>query len=138
MFRCVNALNGLFSFLQADNISSRLSSFYRVNALNGLFSFLPPNAGSLITAKYRRVNALNGLFSFLPMANAKGLRRPSMCQCPKRAFLISTYPRRKNMQNINTSVNALNGLFSFLQYPLETLVNTGFPASFLQAFVRLF
>ena len=39
---------------------------------------------------------------------------------------------------MNISVNALSGLFSFLQYPLETLVNTGFPASFLQVFVRLF
>ena len=33
------------------------------------------------------------------------------------------------------SVNALGGLFSFLQYPLETRINTGFPAPFLQVFV---
>ena len=35
-------------------------------------------------------------------------------------------------------VNALNGLLSFLRYPLKTLVNTGFPASFLQVFVGIF
>ena len=37
------------------------------------------------------VNALSGLFSFLP--GAYGLNQmpgSQMCQCPKRAFLIST------------------------------------------------
>ena len=60
-----------------------------------------------------RVNALNGLFSFL-----RGL-----------ATMLSVQAG---------CVNALSGLLSFLRYPLKTLVNTGFPASFLQVFVRIF
>ena len=42
------------------------------------------------------------------------------------------------MLPISKCVNALSGLLSFLRYPLKTLVNTGFPASFLQVFVRIF
>ena len=82
------------------------------------------------------------------------------CQCPKRATLISTKRKMKARYLYNCvnalsgllsflrlsqeacgssekGVNALSGLLSFLRYPLKTLVNTGFPASFLQIFVRI-
>ena len=58
-----------------------------------------------------------------------------MCQCPRRAILISTITGIVQMQSMSLCVNALGGLFSFLQYPLETRINTGFPAPFLQVFV---
>ena len=62
-----------------------------------------------------------------------------VCQRPKRAYFISTIRRDydKNFKS-HRGVNALNGLTSFLRYPLKPLENTGFPASFLQVFVRLF
>ena len=66
------------------------------------------------------------------------LEEEAGCQCPKRAFLISTISEFPKKRAKLLGVNALSGLFSFLQYPLEPLVNTGFPASFLQVFVRLF
>ena len=85
-----------------------------------------------------------------------------MCQCPKRADFISTKAlacREGSKRGVNAlsglisfllkkmkyetmgpvdCVNALSGLISFLQYPLETLINTGFPGSVLQVFVRIF
>ncbi len=60
------------------------------------------------------VNALGGLNSFLQTLN------------PNNSYWL-----------IN-GVNALGGLNSFLQYPLGTRINTGFPGSFLQVFVRIF
>ena len=60
------------------------------------------------------VNALSGLISFLRGQSAM----------------------HKKEQEVG--VNALSGLISFLQYPLKTLINTGFPGSFLQVFVRIF
>ena len=65
------------------------------------------------------------------------MKKFEMCQRPERAYFIST--EEKNMSTLYTmGVNALNGLTSFLRYPLKPLENTGFPASFLQVFVRLF
>ena len=61
-----------------------------------------------------------------------------LCQRPKRAYFISTSYIRKLPKYTIQCVNALNGLTSFLRYPLKPLENTGFPASFLQVFVRLF
>ena len=61
-----------------------------------------------------------------------------LCQCPKRANFISTITPRPFWVKEPTCVNALNGLISFLQYPLGTRINTGFPGSFLQVFVRIF
>ena len=61
-----------------------------------------------------------------------------MCQCPKRADFISTNLSTSTLVWTITGVNALSGLISFLQYPLETLINTGFPGSVLQVFVRIF
>ena len=37
-----------------------------------------------------------------------------MCQCPKRAFLISTYGNPYEVFTHKQCVNALNGPFSFL------------------------
>ena len=37
------------------------------------------------------VNALGGLFSFLPLEERINELKDSMCQCPRRAILISTY-----------------------------------------------
>ena len=66
MMRCVNALNGLSSFLRTV---ARYRTWNRlgVNALNGLSSFLPKN---IMTEKMAQ----------------------EMCQRPKRAFFISTIP----------------------------------------------
>ena len=60
-----------------------------------------------------------------------------LCQRPERAYFISTSPT-ENGGKVKPGVNALNGLTSFLRYPLKPLENAGFPASFLQVFVRLF
>ena len=44
-----------------------------------------------------------------------------VCQCPKRAFLIST-PSTRSRTLLRQCVNALNGLFSFL--PATTTIDT--------------
>ncbi len=61
-----------------------------------------------------------------------------VCQRPERAYFISTEETGLIVDDVMLGVNALNGLTSFLRYPLKPLENTGFPASFLQVFVRLF
>ena len=88
-------------------------NYQGVNALNGLTSFLHDERLSSKSPP-TCVNALNGLTSFLPIWS--GVKGCGQSRC----------------------VNALNGLTSFLRYPLKPLENTGFPASFLQVFVRLF
>ena len=65
------------------------------------------------------VNALGGLFSFLLGCRAPESRFGRMCQCPRRAILISTWNIMSATLPI-ACVNALGGLFSFLQ-PLELL-----------------
>ena len=111
---CVNALGGLFSFLRGLNcqFSKELTG---VNALGGLFSFLRtiwnykidsrlmvsmPSAGYSHFYRYdieepkipkKGVNALGGLFSFLqPSLNIYWMTEGTVCQCPRRAILIST------------------------------------------------
>ena len=62
-----------------------------VNALNGLISFLP-HYKTVTDEKLRKcVNALNGLISFLPAFTSLDKTFAVMCQCPKRANLISTH-----------------------------------------------
>ena len=88
MMRCVNALNGLSSFLRTV---ARYRTWNRlgVNALNGLSSFLPKN---IMTEKMAQ----------------------EMCQRPKRAFFISTVIIAVGILMSMLCVNALNGLSSFL------------------------
>ena len=47
---------------------------------------------------YDCVNALSGLFSFLPIVMCLLTIAFLMCQCPKRAFLISTYEDEEALQ----------------------------------------
>ena len=61
---CVNALNGLPSFLQQD-IGEYRHKHTGVNALNGLPSFLRSNKEYFKESCRDGVNALNGLPSFL-------------------------------------------------------------------------
>jgi len=66
-----------------------MAQSFCVNALNGLFSFLQGEGkGDMDMEKC--VNALNGLFSFLQWEELyKGIIL-TVCQCPKRDFFIST------------------------------------------------
>ena len=93
----------------------------------------------LIFLLFQSVNALSGLFSFLLILNSKGCQYSVMCQCPQRAFLISTEENNLTSDDIEymcqcpqraflistvvelsetklfvVCVNALSGLFSFL------------------------
>ena len=86
--KCVNALNGLTSFLQNyGNVSNIMGNC--VNALNGLTSFL---RGWLLKYYFweKCVNALNGLTSFLQKEWRTVIRYIVRCQRPKRAYFIST------------------------------------------------
>ena len=62
---CVNALNGLTSFLHNGIWCPVLWTEFGVNALNGLTSFLLPKGEKLSDGRIGCVNALNGLTSFL-------------------------------------------------------------------------
>ena len=61
-----------------------------VNALGGLFSFLPLFYGKVKKSRELCVNALGGLFSFLQYDKSGIIESVNMCQCPRRALLIST------------------------------------------------
>ena len=61
-----------------------------VNALNGLISFLLSNGEVLVDPTLKSVNALSGLISFLRVEIPQVKIPTGMCQCPKRAYLIST------------------------------------------------
>ena len=63
--------------------------YYCVNALNGLTSFLLSDA-QMDAATENGVNALNGLTSFLHAIEVSMSRIDYVCQCPKRANFIST------------------------------------------------
>ena len=62
-----------------------------VNALSGLLSFLPDYGDDEPIAR-QSVNALSGLLSFLHCPAWRLDSTCSLCQCPKRATLISTVP----------------------------------------------
>ena len=46
-----------------------------------------------------------------------------MCQCPRRAILISTYPLTTTRKQQKSGVNALGGLFSFLPIILDNIAS---------------
>ena len=69
-----------------------VSSTSCVNALNGLFSFLRLSSSCLTSWAIPSVNALNGLFSFLPLVTLPFYSIAYVCQRPKRALFISTVP----------------------------------------------
>ena len=164
----VNALGGLFSFLQAwkkyrrallnwvSMPSAGYSHFYLmcyggrlpwrlkgVNALGGLFSFLLKISKNVSKSEMTCVNALGGLFSFLHFfkysskGNGNYVSMPSagyshfyrdavqeiprrlVCQCPRRAILIST-EKTLIIPTLTICVNALGGLFSFLPLPTSS------------------
>ena len=134
-----------------------------VNALNGLTSFLLYSLIHLLRSRQKCQCPKRAYFiSTLEEVEPSGFAY-DVCQCPKRAYFISTglrgYQRQFRKSRVNAlngltsflpnmlgflvnlanfGVNALNGLTSFLQYPLGTRINTGFPGSFLQVFVRIF
>ena len=154
---------GLLHFYRAVFWQRSSCQWIGVNALNGLTSFLHSSPPWSDNSYNKCVNALNGLTSFLHGRLADFLLSISVCQRPERAYFISTsywiviaelaiecvnalngltsflrYGVLLTIVRTTVSVNALNGLTSFLRYPLKPLENTGFPASFLQVFVRLF
>ena len=93
---CVNALNGLISFLRCF-VWYGATLVICVNALNGLISFLHVTLGKKAKANCTGVNALNGLISFLhaELDEAQADYK-ELCQCPKRANFISTLYIRRN------------------------------------------
>ena len=111
---CVNALGGLFSFLLLVFIIALIVINHSVNALGGLFSFLP-KVETLDTNANLGVNALGGLFSFLHEGDYGFMIGPTLCQCPRRALLISTNTIKPSDKILHGGVNALGGLFSFLR-----------------------
>ena len=160
MIMCFNALNGLLPFLldsfahdfhlsilkfqrpkRASSISTQFLHMVTLllrksfNALNGLLPFLQDDTSKKAKLVYNGFNALNGLLPFLrrhvPVDSDFLVNR---FQRPKRASSIST-ELGESTWYWNGGFNALNGLLPFLQPPLGTRINTGFPGSFLQAFV---
>ena len=134
---CVNALNGLSSFLPKTirskggrrNLCQRpkralfisterkthlQKNFLGVNALNRLSSFLQSITGTGYSGLLESVNALNGLSSFLRTVARNSNRHSDRCQRPKRALFISTQLQTLRELRSNMCVNALNGLSSFL------------------------
>ena len=132
---CVNALNGLLSFLRdyalrehnqtercqrperASFISTKygvipqIISMACVNALNGLLSFL--HYKKLKRQLSGGVNALNGLLSFL-LPNSSEIVQKTTCVNALNGLL--SFLREKLIEALEKefSVNALNGLLSFL------------------------
>ena len=106
---CVNALGGLFSFLR---YKGKYYSMFRnmVSMPSAGSSHFYDSSGSCIVGT-RTVS--------MPSAGSSHFYKD---------ILDWVYDKM-------CCVNALGGLFSFLQYPLETRINTGFPAPFLQVFV---
>ena len=80
------------------------------------FSAVWKNNQRFVSPSIRRptVNALGGLFSFLPSTVMQTITLVIMCQCPRRALLISTPAHRCRGSPGILCVNALGGLFSFL------------------------
>ena len=142
---CVNALNGLLSFL-LNAIAPMSSTKSSVNALNGLLSFLPflfhidadtsvwcqrPKRASFISTlrenskisswqimcqRPKRASFISTYTAYLQ------LEFFIVCQRPKRASFISTYHSKKNsFTSIKVCVNALNGLLSFLHGSIRRL-----------------
>ena len=128
METCVNALNGLSSFLRTSRKHSKttlllcqrpkralfistakqfMESFNDnqcVNALNGLSSFLHSFRGRNFCL-LQCVNALNGLSSFLPKEVTREYATLAVCQRPKRALFISTQQsllQRKRIISVST------------------------------------
>ena len=97
-----------------------------VNALNGLSSFLPIASYNFGNPS-QCVNALNGLSSFLLRFYDDKTTLPIGCQRPKRAFFISTEKDERKFDWLRNCVNALNGLSSFLlmKKPLFFATNAG-------------
>ena len=89
---CVNALNGLFSFLpeptqQPETVQSVCQRPKRALFISTFTSIkvYPPLTDTC-------VNALNGLFSFLQNTIMHEILHTCVCQRPKRALFISTVP----------------------------------------------
>ena len=111
---CVNALNGLPSFLQNHGINKRRIIIMCVNALNGLPSFLPMTS------------------------DAESRKSETGVSTPWTGFLHFYDEKIATSMWESLRVNALNGLPSFLRYPPRARINTGFAGSFLQVFVWKF
>ena len=111
---CVNALNGLSSFLLLNNSLTSIADAIMCQRPKRAFFI---STKQHLPGNYLQqccVNALNGLSSFLQNSTSK-TKPCGMCQRPKRAFFISTvFPRDIDIMT-NMCVNALNGLSSFLQ-----------------------
>ena len=104
-----------YSHFYSDDLSLSVGSRWCVNALGGLFSFLLAESYISCAGERLCVNALGGLFSFLQKFVSWAWFLHGMCQCPRRAILISTELQSAFQATKSKSVNALGGLFSFLQ-----------------------
>ena len=143
--KCVNALNGLFSFLPRDRILGDAGLTLGVNALNGLFSFLPCNTLAAYK-KARCVNALNGLFSFLRIRRWFVCHSNSLCQRPERAFFISTVPSQNPHKHwlcrlifaVFTVYSYFQLIFQPLPYKHYTLASSKMKVTFLISISTLY
>ena len=95
----VNALNGLFSFLQKVSVTFEPNSTSQCQRPKRAL-FISTKAGIWFQQfQSKSVNALNGLFSFLPPNTQKYVYNVvKLCQRPKRALFISTtFEREKQL-----------------------------------------
>ena len=90
-----------------------------VNALSGLFSFLH-RQGIAHDERLSRCQCPKRAF-LISTKDAICVEKDlaKKCQCPKRAFLISTWLKGNRCHSFQVSVNALSGLFSFLRFYVE-------------------
>ena len=92
----------------------------------------------LVTLGKRCQRPKRALSISTPRIKIKGKKWIKRCQRPKRALSISTKNSGNDASIWLWCVNALNGLFPFLRCPPASLINSGFPATFLQVFDWIF
>ena len=103
IWKCVNALGGLFSFLPTRLLATLALMPGRVNALGGLFSFLHILKGEKVM-RYDFVSMPSAGYSHFYDVSQNSLLSllKILCQCPRRAILISTYWRcRRHRDSCN-------------------------------------
>ena len=111
---CQRPKRALFISTYAKEKERKRHEMPCVNALNGLSSFLRLKKWTQYYL-HSCVNALNGLSSFLQRLAFIEKNHPELCQRPKRALFISTALVAGWIMRGRWCVNALNGLSSFLQ-----------------------
>ena len=111
---CVNALNGLSSFLQhgdnrhyhCNNVCQRPERAFFISTIKRVLT-----KDGHVTMCQRPERAF-----FISTKLWRKLHGRVVCQRPERAFFISTYDYFLSRRQKEKGVNALNGLSSFLHY----------------------